>query len=262
MKPALLLVVLCLIISVSYAQPNASALSFNGVDNCVTLTTSPATDLVHGYTIEAWAYPSPSLPYNTGAKRILSNDQQSPARGFGFGMTTSTISGVSQTRWRFTTFGVKDYDTTAIAAALNTWSHVAVTYDTSNTVTFYVNGNFIQSIPFATDGRVSTAPMNLGRNPLAGLGTELWPGMVDEVRFWDHVRTQAQIQDNMNRQLTGTEPGLIGYWPLNEASGSFTEDKSVNTADGTTSGTTWVTSNIPPIYGPAASAGKEWGLYN
>ncbi|MGI8907769.1 MAG: LamG domain-containing protein [Candidatus Sumerlaeaceae bacterium] len=241
------------------AQPNTAALSFNGVSDYVALTTSPATDLLNGYTIEAWAYPSPPTTYTTGARRIISNDQQNPARGFGLGMTSSTISGVSQTRWRFTTFGVKDYDTTAVSAALNTWSHVAMTFDTSNTVTFYVNGAFGQSIPFATDARISTAPMNIGRNPVGTTGTEFWPGMIDEIRFWNYVRTQPQIQADMNRQLAGNEPGLIGYWPLNEAAGIFTEDKSVNSADGTLSGATWTSG--PLIYGPLTAVREDWSLF-
>jgi hypothetical protein len=243
---------LALLPAISLAQPSTTAMVFNGTSDYVALTTSPATNLVNGYTIEAWAFPSPTLPYTSGAKRILSNDQQNPARGFGLGMTTSTLAGISQTRWRFTTFGVKDYDTTAVSAALNTWSHVAISIDTSNTVTFYVNGQFAQSVPFATDARISTAPMNIGRNPVGTAGTEFWPGKLQEIRFWNYVRNQSEIQAQMNQQLVGNETGLIGYWPLTEAAGTFTEDKSVNSADGTLFGATW---------GTTTAAQREWSLY-
>jgi hypothetical protein len=37
-------------------------------------------------------------------------------------------------------------------------------------------------------------------------------GALDEVRIWNVARTQAQIQSSMNQHLTGSEPGLVGYW--------------------------------------------------
>jgi hypothetical protein len=36
-----------------------------------------------------------------------------------------------------------------------------------------------------------------------------------ELRVWNHARTFTQINVNMQRQLTGYEGGLVGYWPLN-----------------------------------------------
>lgn len=35
---------------------------------------------------------------------------------------------------------------------------------------------------------------------------------MDEVRLWQRVRTQEEIQADMNRQLGGNETGLMGYW--------------------------------------------------
>ncbi|WP_017718884.1 hypothetical protein [Kamptonema formosum] len=39
-----------------------------------------------------------------------------------------------------------------------------------------------------------------------------------EVRIWNKSRTQAEIQADMSKQLTGKEPNLVGYWPLNDVS--------------------------------------------
>jgi hypothetical protein len=49
---------------------------------------------------------------------------------------------------------------------------------------------------------------------------------MDEVRIWNVVRTQEQIQDHMHCELAGNESGLIGYWKFNEASGSIAYDSS------------------------------------
>ena len=39
---------------------------------------------------------------------------------------------------------------------------------------------------------------------------------MDEIRVWDHARTQDQIRANMFTALTGPEPGLAGYWNFDD----------------------------------------------
>ena len=38
-----------------------------------------------------------------------------------------------------------------------------------------------------------------------------WNGYLDEIRMWNIVRTQEEIQATMNKTLTGNEPGLVAY---------------------------------------------------
>lgn len=49
-------------------------------------------------------------------------------------------------------------------------------------------------------------------------------GRLDEVRLWDHVRTEAQVRQLMRQRLLGSEAGLCGYWRFEEGSGSATKD--------------------------------------
>jgi hypothetical protein len=44
--------------------------------------------------------------------------------------------------------------------------------------------------------------------------TDTTNGAIDEVRIWSIARSQADIQSTMNTTLTGSEPGLVGYWKL------------------------------------------------
>ncbi len=61
--------------------------------------------------------------------------------------------------------------------------------------------------------------------------TDFFNGQINEVRIWDHVRTQPQIQANMNQNLTGNEAGLIAYWKMNRGQGQAVIDQA-NAFDG------------------------------
>jgi len=66
--------------------------------------------------------------------------------------------------------------------------------------------------------------------------TQAYIGKIDDVRIWNVIRTQNQIQDNMMHELHGNEPGLVGYWKLDEAQGLITYDATSNNKTGTLSG--------------------------
>jgi hypothetical protein len=46
----------------------------------------------------------------------------------------------------------------------------------------------------------------------------------------------------MNKKLTGNEPGLVHYWPMDEGSGNTIYDQTGDN-DGTISGAIWVLDN-------------------
>ena len=41
-------------------------------------------------------------------------------------------------------------------------------------------------------------------------------GLMDDLRVWNVERTEEEIRENMNRRLTGTEPGLAGWWNFDD----------------------------------------------
>lgn len=94
------------------------------------------------------------------------------------------------------------------------WHHVATTYDSAVAGTnfrLYVDGVEVAST-------AATGLLAAGRGPLL-LGAE--PDersegtvMLDDVRVWDRVLTAAEIADGKDRVLTGLEPGLRAWYPL------------------------------------------------
>ncbi|MBL7942694.1 MAG: hypothetical protein JNM00_08000, partial [Flavobacteriales bacterium] len=87
------------------------------------------------------------------------------------------------------------------------WVHVAVTFSVYYTQ-IYVNGNL-------TGTGYAYCPY--GYATCIGYGSNSWNGRMDEVRIWNYVRSQAQIQETMNTVLTGTEPGLVRYHNFEDA---------------------------------------------
>ncbi|HRI68312.1 MAG TPA: LamG domain-containing protein [Polyangium sp.] len=94
----------------------------------------------------------------------------------------------------------------------------------------------------ATD--VSIRPWN--RTSIKFLGnasTGTYPiGRMADVRLWNVALSDAEIEVNARTQVTGYEPGLVGYWPLNEAQGTVVKDLSASSSPvhGTLSAVDWV----------------------
>ncbi len=68
-----------------------------------------------------------------------------------------------------------------------------------------------------------------------GLSNFFLNGAIDDLRIWNVERSQTQINNNKDIELTGSESGLIGYWQFNEGSGQTIFDSQTNgtTHDGT-----------------------------
>lgn len=111
---------------------------------------------------------------------------------------------------------------------INEWHHFAGVYDGSN-VMIYLDGVLQETTGGANLGS-NTQPLYLGS--FIDNNT-FFDGKLDEVRIWNDVRTQAEIRDNMNRSLTGSEAGLAGYWNMNEGTGATVNDLTSNANHGT-----------------------------
>ena len=97
----------------------------------------------------------------------------------------------------------------------NMWIHVAAVSSGTN-LSGYVNGQLF-SDPLA--GVASAVAENLYvrigyQSTLSGVTN--FDGSISDVRIWNVARTPAEIQANYTNRLTGTEPGLVGYWRLDE----------------------------------------------
>jgi len=107
------------------------------------------------------------------------------------------------------------------------WTHLAFTVDNARKmVRIYVNGVEAGSgASLGKDMPDTPAPVLLAGHQYNGRYTA---GIMDELRIWNYARSQAEIQNDMNRLLVGNEPGLIGYWRFDEGSGQRSADLTGN----------------------------------
>jgi hypothetical protein len=221
----------------SLVSLNAQAsLSLNGAGQDVqvplTIFTQP------NLTLEAWVYPT-TLACNT----ILSrgdgnmNNYTDFILDVGYDGTncgTMTVGFMAAGAW----------DASSNTVALNTWSHVAVTYDGTNKQ-FYING--VLDSTSARPGSLFSdeAPLYIGRQGAAGNAGNYFNGQLAEVRVWNTVRTAGQIQSDMNFSSIA-QPGLLAHYHLNEGSGTNAYDASGNDNTGILEGGASWSNLVPP----------------
>ena len=104
------------------------------------------------------------------------------------------------------------------------WQHVAATFDNGEGK-LYINGLLDAVQAGMRVPQVSPTLVSLARQKsLDGFIGKYYNGLMDEVRVWSVARTAVEIAANMNVKLTGNEPGLVAYWPMDEGTGDLAAD--------------------------------------
>lgn len=217
-----------------------SALDFDGSNDIVNTTmTTPATA---AFTIEFWAYPRAAV-----YRRLISNFTNTPIAGeFIIDTYNATNNGRGL---RFVVKGTTTVSQTAGAAnvlTLNTWNHIAATFD-NGSMKLFVNGALIASATstFTTVPACSNL-VRFGEDAVI-VTPEYFDGKLDEIRYWTTARTQGEIANNLNKCLSGTEVGLRNYFKISEGTGTTVSDlkgSTVGTMSGMDAATDWVAGNV------------------
>ena len=139
------------------------------------------------------------------------------------------------------------------------WHHVAMTWEQDWVGGFrsYLDGELVAE----RDSGPNPLPVINGQAYLGAYQgvSEFTNGQLDEVRIWEVVRTEEELQEWMNKPLSGEEEGLLAYYQFDELSGDILEDISVNEFNGDLNNMTdanWSTGAGPAftIEGPKGQA--------
>ena len=170
------------------------ALTFDGVNDRVTVPHAASLALTTGVTMEAWVAPTALGGWRTVLLKERSRRAELGAlrlrrRGGG---PSAYATGASE-------LGASG----TAALSLTAWTHVAGTYDGA-TLRLYVNG--VQVATRALTGALAagTAPLSIGGN---GVWGEWFAGRIDEVRVYNRALGAADVGLDMDRRVA---PGRSG----------------------------------------------------
>lgn len=165
-----------------------NALQFNGTSSKVAIANTPLLQLTNKMTLEAWVSPSvASVSYTDliakGHENYYILATSSPS---GFPVIGSHMA---DGNW-FPVNGIS-------ALPINTWSHVAATYDGS-IFRLYVNGVQVASGAKTGTFGISTNPLEIGGDTQTG---QYFNGKIDEVRVYNRALSAAEIVTDMNTPI-------------------------------------------------------------
>jgi PKD repeat protein len=166
------------------------ALSFDGVDDWVTVPDSASLDLTGPLTMTAWARPTTLGSW----RQVLLKES---ASGLAYALYATNDSG-NQPSAYYSIGGADRAVVAPTALQAGTWTHLAATYDGS-ALRLYVNGTLVQSTPMSGAVAQSNGPLRIGGNSVWG---EWFSGLIDEVRVYDRALSPSEV-------VTDSESGAV-----------------------------------------------------
>jgi len=219
-----------------------NALDFDGINSDTELPNSLITAISQDLTIEAWVKPRTTGGWESIVHNMEWTGGGSPVFS-GYSLVIHPGGIIRASIFTGTNNQYSIVSPTGISTG--TWSHVAMTYE-GTTLSIFINGVLVasQAASGAIDYNPSPLGYYIGRYHDSN-ESHYFDGEIEEVRLWDVARTEDEIRENMHLTLGGCDNGLIGYWQMNEGSGTTVADKSGNGHTGTLNGgTAWTTSGV------------------
>ena len=158
---------------------------FNGSSGYVSLPTSVITQ--DNFTISLWINPDTNYTASNFVPYVFAHQASSGNRGVTFG-----YNGYSPAGWIFNCQnGAASSGVSISAPPINTWTHIAATYSTSNGLNVYVNG--------ISQGTDTYAALDLSNHSGCNLGTrgysvgDYFDGKIDQVRIFNKALTSTEV---------------------------------------------------------------------
>jgi hypothetical protein len=174
------------------AGKNGGALTFDGVDDLVTVADAAPLDLSTGMTIEAWVRPT-ELGSMWRTVVIKEQPRQLVYALYAHAETAPSghvfVGGDKDARGRG-------------ALRVNAWTHLAATFDGSS-LRLYVNGVAAARRTVAGRMPASTAPLRIGGSTV---WKEWFAGSIDDVRIYRRALTAREIRADMRTPVGRSGP--------------------------------------------------------
>lgn len=214
-----------------------TALYFNG-NTYVKVADSNEVDFTNAFTFQAWVKPEAMTSYG-----MILNKEDSVEfyiSGGYYGIAAQK----ALNQW--------GYFQTGVPAVVGEWHHIAYTRAAnSTTVSVYLDGYLAWSgvidVDFTGAPLNTSYPLMIGGRSGTGNGTLFDPsfkGLIDHVAVYSAVRSEAQIQSDMNNYVATDSAELRLYYDFNEGYGSTLYNRKT----GSTSASDMTLSPTPPVW--------------
>jgi hypothetical protein len=219
-----------------------NALSFDGVNDYVSIPAAAIDNLSSG-TIEALVYlnsltQAPILAKQSNAE----NTYATLTVGYYADATTGNlVAGTPGVVYYHSQNGIAVLNSGSTTLTASTWNHVAVSFNASG-ASLYINGVLVSSASgnYSQPNDLTVTSTRLGSWSTGGFLN----GNLDEVRVWNVVRTQAQIQTYMGMTLSGSQSGLVTLYSADQGIATGTNTGLTILIDNTTSNNHGVLTNF------------------
>jgi hypothetical protein len=191
------------------------AVSFDGINDWVTVVDAASLDLTTGMTLAAWVQPSTINGWETVVLKEAGSELAfalyADNNGNDSGGPRRPAAWIRQGGTSYSTLGSQQL-------AVGQWTHLAAAYDGA-ALRLYVDGTLTSSLSRTGAINVSSGPLRIGGN---AIWNEWFNGLIDEVRVYNHALTQLEIQADMASPISGpdtTPPTINSHAPAAGATG-------------------------------------------
>jgi hypothetical protein len=166
------------------------AVTFDGVNDWVTVADSNSLDLTTGMTLMGWVSPtSVSVSWRT----VIFKEGGAGSMDYSLYAGDDAARPIGQVY-----IGGEQNAIGAATLPLAAWTHLAVTYDGA-VLRLFVNGTQAATRSISGQITATTGALRIGGN---SIWSEWFQGTVDEVRIYNRALSQGEIQTDMTTALT------------------------------------------------------------
>ncbi len=127
-----------------------------------------------------------------------------------------------------------ELQTKDVVINLDKWQHVAACVDVgSASVHFYVNGQSVISQKLVgnsggikNDENVDFIVGAYQKSNSSPNTSNHFTGLIDKVRVWNKLRSDVEVEQGYNSDLSGSENGLVAYWKFDSTYVDFSQNEN------------------------------------
>tara|TARA_B100001109_G_scaffold255893_1_gene262588 strand:- start:7710 stop:17348 length:9639 start_codon:yes stop_codon:yes gene_type:complete len=196
------------------ALRNDKAIRFDGTNDYLEIANG-LNSFEGSFTVEFWAKRN-----QIGLAQTILSQGSSANNTFSIGFTASDSIQLQ--------LGNRTFTSTYVENELGKWKHYTISYDEEN-LTVDIVVRFGATTKSAISNNFFGNYNNSGKTFIgksASSNANYFNGSIHELRIWTSYLSAAEIAARMGVSLSGREPSLAAYYPMNEGRGSVVVDKA------------------------------------